>query len=1035
MRDEVVLQGRVYQDRKPLEGLPTATRRKIENGVRVAITCAICIITMNYYSWSAALTYISPTLAPTVTVMYLGHWLENITKIVYSTVIGSIIGSLIGLATHRPAVVIALLMITLTAMNKCSAWDRLCKVLGGLALIVAALFPILSKWAYPLNELISMMILMIIMPALMSGVGLMLAPYPALAFVLAQTKIAKICRKFSAALFALTRSFCSSDHVDLLNTEVEFLLNEIEQLTDELEPLLRYSGLECSFLGSRDDLTQSGGQLVKFARKLLEEMRWMQVALQELNVNKTQATFVKHLELSLKDICDEVDMMFGILAAHFMTMSVMPPWLSHLLSDRKGPHHSHKSNTHAALSTDASSSNHSNSSTHTLDNVLHWLRWASWGDDANTQTDADREWRNEVHIHRARAATRARANSNLAFAAAQAASSLGFSLRLPTEDRLELGDDDIQHGRSSPRKSPRDVPAMLVEMRNLNHYTQLTDHDEQTNNKGSPPRSPPRSARSSPKAPQTPAVAQDQAQVQMQALVQRQPQSQPTMQEKAPQPQRSFSGLSVATHDDESEALTDFDASKGRLEQIMDLMIIHFQESRKHFWTRTRNVVLSEHVAAPDSVHRMSSRDSMGSSVTRRVSSSNKGKSQQPVDRDSLSKDEEEVDLSRFSYFSSDDDDDNAEHVTQILVQENSKLAVENFGPRSAFLSRIITIKSVIAGMRVILQKKHKHHHKHAQQAHATPQPDAQTPPVQRDSLSNADGNHNKLTWYDRYFDVFHHRPLLCVYVWNSCVFAFKYVIEVPAEISELSKAVWFLLEHPKEPQTHVAPVLISNTVEQANKSVAGPHADIETGSAQPLTTATQTSSPEGTPMTATATTGKPKKEPLTVEAYRHQRRLHLKKLKPYIQPIKIAAAITMTSVFVIFPQIGSNSKLFTSNALWATVVIALVRQDSTASSFLQSYQRIEGNEICSACESGICAFSYLAIRLLYMCRHSNRSGVCVCGVQFLELREGAEPMRHPTRGSHSDRLDGRVCILAGGPATRLRCLCCRTDPSRVAVG
>ena len=65
---------------------------------------------------------------------------------------------------------------------------------------------------------------------------------------------------------------------------------------------------------------------------------------------------------------------------------------------------------------------------------------------------------------------------------------------------------------------------------------------------------------------------------------------------------------------------------------------------------------------------------------------------------------------------------------------------------------------------------------------------------------------------------------------------------------------------------------------------------------------------------------------------------------KIYIQAIKISLAIVIMAIFVVTDVEDDLSQ----NGIWATVVIALVRQESSSSSFLMGYQRLEGTVIGS---------------------------------------------------------------------------------------
>lgn len=61
-----------------------------------------------------------------------------------------------------------------------------------------------------------------------------------------------------------------------------------------------------------------------------------------------------------------------------------------------------------------------------------------------------------------------------------------------------------------------------------------------------------------------------------------------------------------------------------------------------------------------------------------------------------------------------------------------------------------------------------------------------------------------------------------------------------------------------------------------------------------------------------------------------------------YAQPAKIALAVTVTSFFALLQQLSDQSQ----NSLWAILVVILVRQENTSSSFLTGYQRLEGTVV-----------------------------------------------------------------------------------------
>jgi len=60
------------------------------------------------------------------------------------------------------------------------------------------------------------------------------------------------------------------------------------------------------------------------------------------------------------------------------------------------------------------------------------------------------------------------------------------------------------------------------------------------------------------------------------------------------------------------------------------------------------------------------------------------------------------------------------------------------------------------------------------------------------------------------------------------------------------------------------------------------------------------------------------------------------------VQPAKIAGAVTLTGLFITLPALSNNIQ----GPLWPGITICFIRQDASASSFLTSYQRLEGTVI-----------------------------------------------------------------------------------------
>jgi uncharacterized membrane protein YgaE (UPF0421/DUF939 family) len=64
--------------------------------------------------------------------------------------------------------------------------------------------------------------------------------------------------------------------------------------------------------------------------------------------------------------------------------------------------------------------------------------------------------------------------------------------------------------------------------------------------------------------------------------------------------------------------------------------------------------------------------------------------------------------------------------------------------------------------------------------------------------------------------------------------------------------------------------------------------------------------------------------------------------LNTYAQAMKISLSVTITSFFLLLPGL----RTIYPNSFWAILVVILIRQDNTSSSFLTGYQRLEGTVI-----------------------------------------------------------------------------------------
>ena len=92
-----------------------------------------------------------------------------------------------------------------------------------------------------------------------------------------------------------------------------------------------------------------------------------------------------------------------------------------------------------------------------------------------------------------------------------------------------------------------------------------------------------------------------------------------------------------------------------------------------------------------------------------------------------------------------------------------------------------------------------------------------------------------------------------------------------------------------------------------------------------------------------------------------------------YLQPLKIALAGTLCALLVIVPKWRRSNPF----GAWAAVVVMIVRQDSSSSSYLRGYQRLEGTVIGSV-------FSFALVRMTRGFRTQQQENTVLFTICFL---------------------------------------------------
>ena len=285
-------------------------RRRLELGFRSAYSSALCLLLLNFVSFGGALTYIAPVLSVISNPLFVGHWLDTMWQVTYSAVIGSISGTLIAYSwTVDINLMLFLLFIALTAINRVSCWERVPKVIGSLTCMLSAVFPSITDGETIGATCLMYMLGMSIIPYALTGISL-LFPLPKLASTTALKQVTLITRNFRRIVQYLTIGFNSSESIDLYSTEADYLFKETELILDDLQVLCRYVANESIYLSSKTSRTLPSAlsEFVALYVQLLEELRGIQRMLLRIPMNHTQTTFARHMKESLQaytnNVCD-----------------------------------------------------------------------------------------------------------------------------------------------------------------------------------------------------------------------------------------------------------------------------------------------------------------------------------------------------------------------------------------------------------------------------------------------------------------------------------------------------------------------------------------------------------------------------------------------------------------------------------------------------------------------------------------------------------------------------------------------------------
>lgn len=302
--------------------IPLKVRRKVALGLRTAWTFFLCILLIQFWTWSPVGMYISPVISVMSSCMYLGLWQENMFKVFYGTVVSAAIGVVVGLAYETKPLQIAMFFLAVVWIGRMPGWDRLAIVLGTLSFMLGAVWPNLTLGKVTgIKSYYTVMAIQFI-PYLITGISL-LFPRPALATYHARFQALLICRKLSHMITAVIKSFLSYDDMDVCCAEFDQYHTEIIADLATLKTLTRHVDYERLIFPSISGMPPALQLLIEIVEIIVEELVGMKEMVKRITFNKTHERFTERQRADLITIAQEMEIALAIIGEHFDSFD---PW-------------------------------------------------------------------------------------------------------------------------------------------------------------------------------------------------------------------------------------------------------------------------------------------------------------------------------------------------------------------------------------------------------------------------------------------------------------------------------------------------------------------------------------------------------------------------------------------------------------------------------------------------------------------------------------------------------------------------------------
>ncbi len=304
--------------------------RSMEISIRMTWAVFLTMLFQYFWEWTSIIAYLSPIISVIASVLYFGFWQENALKATYGTIMGGSIGLGIGHLRDTKVAVVFLLFVALAWSGSIPAWDRLPKVMFTLALLLGAIVPITSGGTIVGLEAYKDLLALILVPYVITGFSL-LFPHPALAFFKAKPQIIAISQKVVLMTKAIIRSFLSYDYLDLHIAEFNQLLIEVQADIILLKQLNQYIINEQMIFYEIRAVPKFIDMYLTTIDLILSELQGLRDMVTNITYNHTQYYFIQQIQQTLIEIQDEVEILITIVSEFFDLFTILPESVRRLL--------------------------------------------------------------------------------------------------------------------------------------------------------------------------------------------------------------------------------------------------------------------------------------------------------------------------------------------------------------------------------------------------------------------------------------------------------------------------------------------------------------------------------------------------------------------------------------------------------------------------------------------------------------------------------------------------------------------------------